>query len=147
MFKRAQQFILILFMFQFVLGSTAWMYSSHFCKMQDGCADSMEASCCIDDGDAEVLEIPTSDDSCCPSDFAQTENCCFEISPYINFPVYRIVKTELPSDHVMVASLFERSLDLIAENSFVEGSGMSFNFPKIESPPLDKLILYSVFRI
>lgn len=147
MFKRAQQFILILFMFQFVLGSTAWMYSSHFCKMQDGCADTLEASCCIEDGDAEVLEIPTSDDSCSPSDFAQMEDCCFEISPYLNFPVYRIVKTELPNDHVMVASLFERSLDMQGGNTLVDGSRARLSFSDVDSPHLDKHVLFSVFRI
>lgn len=145
MFKKVQQFLLILFMFQFVLGSTAWLYSSHFCKMEDECDEAKEVSCCAEEVYVEELKIPGSEEICCPSGPAQ--NCCFEINPYINFPVYRIIKTELPGDHFMVASLFQRSVDVLGGNILFEPNHVWSGFTNADSSPPDKLILLGVFRI
>ncbi len=145
MFKKVQQFLLILFMFQFVLGSTAWMYSSHFCKMEDGCDESIDVSCCAQEMELDGMDIPSSDEMICPT--SSTQSCCFEVNSYINFPVYRIIKTELPSDHIIVASLFEKSLDLLGGNAFFEEDHLCLNFSGAESPPQDKLTLLNVFRI
>lgn len=145
MFKRVQQFLLILFMFQFVLGSTAWMYSSHFCKMEDGCDELTVVSCCADEVNVEALEVPSAEESCCPPSSAQS--CCFEINPYINFPVYRIIKTELPGDHFMVASLIQRSVEVLGGNILFERNQAWSDFTNADSSPPDKLILMGVFRI
>jgi hypothetical protein len=144
MFKRAQQFLLILFMFQFVLGSTAWMYSSHFCKMQDDCAYSTEVSCGAESEYVDGVEVPAAESCCSPT---SETSCCFEINPYINFPVYRILKTELPDDNVVLALFFEKSLDVIGVSNAIDRNTLSLNFSDVESPPLDKHILYNVFRI
>lgn len=145
MFKKVQQFLLILFMFQLVLGSTAWMYSSHFCKMEVGCDESTEVSCCSDELNTEAWEVLPAEESCCPPNTPQT--CCFEINPYINFPVYRIIKTELPDDHTLVASLFQRSLDVLGGNSLLEPNHAGPDFTNADTSPPDKIILLGVFRI
>jgi hypothetical protein len=145
MFKRVQPFLIILLMFQLVLGATAWMYSAQLCKMEDGCDESTEMSCCMDE---ELVEV---DDSNCSSEIlfptTTTESCCFEVNTYFNFPLYRILKTELPSDHSTISFLGNLSIYVIGFNHLLKAEHSQLIFAAAESPPDEKGILFSVFRI
>ena len=145
MFKRVQSFLIILLMFQLVLGSTAWMYSAHLCKMEDGCDESTEMSCCMDE---EVVEV---DDSNCSSEILvptnTSESCCFEVNTYFNFPLYRIFKTEVPAEQLTIAFLGNLSIDVIGFNHVLNQNYSQLIFEDAESPPDEKGILFSVFRI
>ena len=145
MFKKGQSFLLILLMFQLILGSTAWMYSAHLCKMEDGCDESTEMSCCMDE---EVVEV---DDSNCSSEILvptnTSESCCFEVNTYFNFPLYRIFKTEVPAEQLTIAFLGNLSIDVIGFNHVLNQNYSQLIFEDAESPPDEKGILFSVFRI
>ena len=145
MFKRVQSFLIILLMFQLVLGSTAWMYSAHLCRMEDGCDESTEMTCCMDE---EVVEVG---DSNCSSEIlvptSTTESCCFEVNTYFNFPLYRIFKTEVPADQLTIAFLGNLSIDVVGFNQVLKAEHSQLIFADAESPPDEKGILFSVFRI
>ena len=145
MFKKGQSFLLILLMFQLILGSTAWMYSAQLCRMEDGCDESTEMSCCMDE---EVVEV---DDSNCSSEILvptnSTESCCFEVNTYFNFPLYRIFKTEIPADQLTIAFLGNLPIDVVGFNHVLKAEHSQLSFADSESPPDEKLVLFSVFRI
>ena len=145
MFKKGQSILLILIMFQLILGATAWMYSGHLCKMEDGCSESSEATCCMDEETFALENSPLLNEFECPTN--TPESCCFEINTYFNFPLYRIFKTELPSDFFSIAFLGNLSIDVIGFNQLNKEDSGQLNFANSESPPIEKLVLYSVFRI
>jgi hypothetical protein len=145
MFKKGQSFLLILLMFQLVLGATTWMHSAHLCRMEDGCDESTEMSCCMEEDVVEVDDSNYSSEILVPTN--TTESCCFEVYTYFNFPLYRIFKTEVPADQLTIAYLGNLSIDVIGFNQVLKAEHSQLIFADAESPPDEKLILFSVFRI
>ncbi|MBK9638392.1 MAG: hypothetical protein IPO63_11450 [Bacteroidetes bacterium] len=145
MFKKGQPFLLILLMLQLVLGATAWMHSGHLCKMDDGCSEASQATCCMED-EAIPLEHSPFLNEILNANNAE-ENCCFEINTYFNIPLYRIFKTELPSDHSTIAFLGNLSVDVAGFYPSQKDNFCQQIFAESASPPAEKLLLYSVFRI
>ena len=145
MFKKGQSILLILIMFQLILGATAWMYSGHLCKMEDGCSESSEATCCMDEETFALENSPLLNEFECPTN--TPESCCFEINTYFNFPLYRIFKTEVPADQLTIAYLGNLSIDVVGFNHVLKAEHSQLIFADAESPPDEKGILFSVFRI
>lgn len=74
-----------------LVGSGGWLYSAHFCKTETSCRADV-GSCCNDLSDSE--------DVCGEKAMAPggMEDCCSTVNAFMYFPVYPILKMELPAE-------------------------------------------------
>ena len=150
--------LLVLLIF---MGSAGWLYTGHFCKMEEACEEVISGDCCSDKGDAckvdqsaFVNEVPvqnaTHESSSEVYYSANDENCCFDVDFYLNFPVYKTTSLAIPEAGFL-------SIDFMV-NTCLNSSNFlnsSLGFAGMDSPPpLDewvslsqRLAELSVFRV
>lgn len=120
-----------------LVGSAGWLYSAHFCKTETSChADA--GACCNDM--AESADV-------CGEQMNATagmQGCCSTVNAFMYFPVYPILKMELPAEQFfsLLSTPFEDFTRLV-------GDEVSFQpqFTLSSHPPDDHQALLRVRRI
>jgi len=145
MSKGLQKLLLMLVSIQLLMGSAAWMYSSHFCKYQDDCNVANEISCCSEEMKASATCFTDVIESSIQK--PETADCCVTISTYFNFPVYRTNQTESPNPLTKLLIASDFSFDLMGfEFKSFEFITRYFNI-KAASPPGNSPEFLGVFRV
>lgn len=153
--------LLVLLIF---MGSAGWLYTGHFCKMEEACEEVVSGDCCSDKGDAckvdqsafgddRLAQKVTSDRNESASEnlySTNDETCCFDVDFYLNFPVYKTTSFGIPEAGFL-------SIDFVVNTNFNSSSfqNSSFGFAGMATPtPLhewvslsQRLAVLSVFRV